>query len=74
MARGDILPPSGRIEARDAHTNPHKPHNNQSTRQQSAENETQQPTGHTENDNNERMQRAGEEGGITSNTTINQSG
>eukprot|EP00956_Cyclotella_meneghiniana_P036210 scaffold122829_cov30-Cyclotella_meneghiniana.AAC.3 len=34
---------------------------------------TQQPTEFDENDNNERMRRAGEEGGIESNTTINRS-
>ena len=33
---------------------------------------TQQPTGYTENDKNKRMRRAGEEGDIASNTTINQ--
>ena len=35
---------------------------------------TQQPTGSTVKYKNERMRRVGEEGGITSNTTINQSG
>eukprot|EP00956_Cyclotella_meneghiniana_P038252 scaffold150917_cov36-Cyclotella_meneghiniana.AAC.1 len=36
--------------------------------------QTQQPTEYAEKDKNERMQRAGEEGGITNNTTINRSG
>eukprot|EP00956_Cyclotella_meneghiniana_P011606 scaffold16320_cov44-Cyclotella_meneghiniana.AAC.1 len=33
---------------------------------------TQQPTGYTENEENERMRWVGEEGDIASNTTINQ--
>eukprot|EP00956_Cyclotella_meneghiniana_P012041 scaffold17064_cov30-Cyclotella_meneghiniana.AAC.1 len=35
---------------------------------------TQQPTEYAEKDKNKQMQRAGEEGGMRSNTTINQSG
>ena len=109
MARGDILPPLGRIEARDAHKNNTRRRNNQSESgrgnagvEKDTNNttisrngggivekiqqlswtvaatvdgmKTQQPTGHTDNDNNERMQRAGEEMGSRNNTTINQSG